>query len=223
MAFRQNRMSISPSDRAVNPPVPTAAPIQLGVMASGNGSNFEAICQAIADGRLDAHIQVVVYNNPDAYVRERAEKWGIPAILLDHRPYGKDRETFDLAIVETLHQYEVELVVMAGWMRRVTQVFLDGFPMRSINIHPSLLPSFPGLHAVEQALEYGVKVAGCTVHWVTLEVDSGPIVAQAAVPVREGDTAATLQARIHVEEHRIYPEAIAIAAAQLHQADPATV
>lgn len=197
-----------------------AAPIRLGVMASGSGSNFEAICQAIADGQLHAQIQVVVYNNPEAYVRKRAEKWGIPAVLLNHRSYGFDRETFDGKIVETLRQFDVELVVMAGWMRRVTQVFIEGFPMQALNIHPSLLPSFPGLHAVEQALNYGVKVAGCTVHWVTLEVDSGPIVAQAAVPVLDGDTPETLQARIHVEEHQLYPKAIEIAAAQLRARPP---
>ncbi|MEO0852897.1 MAG: phosphoribosylglycinamide formyltransferase [Cyanobacteria bacterium J06648_11] len=200
-------------------PAPVSSnPVRVGVMASGSGSNFEAICQAIASGQLDIHIPVVIYNNPDAYVRERAKSWGIPAVLLDHRQYKGDRESFDRKIVETLQSFDVELVVMAGWMRRVTQVFLDGFPMRALNIHPSLLPSFPGLHAARQALDYGVKLAGCTVHWVTLEVDSGPIIAQAAVPVLDDDTEDTLQSRIHFEEHDIYPKAIAIAAQQIRQA-----
>lgn len=209
-------MVLHPDSMSTPAPV-SNNPVRVGVMASGNGSNFEAICQAIASGQLDIHITVVIYNNPDAYVRERAKSRGIPAVLLDHRQYRGDRETFDRTIVETLQRYEVELVVMAGWMRRVTQVFIDGFPMRALNIHPSLLPSFPGLHAVRQALDYGVKLAGCTVHWVTLEVDSGPIVAQAAVPVLDDDTEATLQARIHLEEHEIYPKAIAIAVRQLRQ------
>ncbi len=185
-------------------------PIQIGVMASASGTNFEAIAQAIADDKLNAKIKVLIYNNPQAKVRSRAEKWNIPAVLLDHRQY-KQRETLDREIVATLKQYGVEWVVMAGWMRIVTQVLLDGFPNRVINIHPSILPSFKGLQAIEQALDARVKITGCTVHLVSLEVDSGLILMQAAVPVLPDDTSETLHARIQQQEHRILPEAIALA------------
>ncbi|MCS6812141.1 MAG: phosphoribosylglycinamide formyltransferase, partial [Cyanobacteria bacterium] len=164
--------------------------------------------EAIANGQLNAHLQVLVYNNPGAGVAARAQRRNIPAVLHNHRDYPQ-REQFDQQIVQTLQAYEVEWVIMAGWMRRVTQVMIDAFPQRMLNIHPSLLPSFPGIRAVEQALAVGVKLSGCTVHIVTLAVDSGPIVMQAAVPVFPDDTAETLQARIHVQEHRIFPLAIA--------------
>ena len=189
---------------------PADSPLKLGIMASGNGSNFEAVAQAIQDGQLNAQIQVLIYNNPGIKAAARAEKWGVPAVLLNHRDY-KRREDLDTAIVETLRQYEVEWVVMAGWMRLVTPVLIDAFPDRIINIHPSLLPSFKGVRAVEQALEAGVKIAGCTVHLVCLEVDSGSILMQAAVPVLPDDTLETLHARIQVQEHRIFPQAIALA------------
>ena len=184
------------------------APLKLGVLASGKGSNYVAISKAIHSGQLDAEVQVVIYNNPGAAVAERAREFGVPAILINHREFDC-REDVDLEIARILQQYDVDLVVMAGWMRRVTEILVNAFPRQMLNIHPSLLPSFPGLHAVKQALDYGVKFSGCTVHWVELEVDSGPIVHQAVVPVKEGDTEETLQARIQVEEHRIYPEAIA--------------
>lgn len=190
-------------------PSPTSPPLQLGVMASGSGSNFEAIAQAIADHRLNAKVQVVIYNNPGAKVKERAERWSIPAVLLNHREFT-NREALDEAIVKTLQQYEVDYVIMAGWMRIVTTVLIDAFPDRVLNIHPSLLPSFKGAHAVEEALRAGVKITGCTVHLVRLEVDSGPILVQAAVPVLPDDTPETLQVRIQIQEHRIYPQAIAI-------------
>ncbi len=193
-------------------PIKTGVPVRLGIMASGNGSNFEAIANAIAGGTLHAQIQVVIYNNPDAGVAARADRWKIPAVLLDHRQYSQ-REVFDRQIVQVLQAYQTDWVIMAGWMRRVTQVLIDAFPGRMLNIHPSLLPSFPGVRAVEQALMAGVTIAGCTVHIVTLEVDSGPIVMQAAVPVLPDDTAETLQARIQVQEHRIFPLAIARAMA----------
>jgi len=186
-------------------------PLKLGIMASGNGSNFEAIAQAIASQQLNAQIQVLIYNNPGIKAVARAEKWGVPAVLLNHRDY-KRREDLDSAIVETLRQYQVKWLVMAGWMRVVTSVLIDAFPDRIINIHPSLLPSFKGVRAVEQALAAGVKIAGCTVHLVRPEVDSGPILIQAAVPVLPDDTPETLQARIQVQEHRILPQAIALAA-----------
>lgn len=180
----------------------------LGILASGSGSNAQAIAEAIAQGSLAARIAVIVYNNPEAGVRLRAETLGIPAVLVNHRDFDS-REAFDQAVVKVLKDFGVEWVVMAGWMRRVTDVFLAAYPQRIVNIHPSLLPSFPGVRAVEQALAYGVKITGCTVHWVTLEVDQGPIIAQAAVPVLADDTPASLHARIQTQEHRLYPRAIA--------------
>ena len=180
----------------------------LGILASGSGSNAQAIAEAIAQGSLAARIAVIVYNNPEAGVRLRAETLGIPAVLVNHRDFDS-REAFDQAVVKVLQDFGVEWVIMAGWMRRVTDVFLAAYPQRIVNIHPSLLPSFPGVRAVEQALAYGVKITGCTVHWVTLEVDQGPIIAQAAVPVLADDTPASLHARIQTQEHRLYPRAIA--------------
>ncbi|MEM9212883.1 MAG: phosphoribosylglycinamide formyltransferase [Cyanobacteria bacterium P01_F01_bin.150] len=189
-----------------------APSLRLGIMASGSGSNFEAIAQAIAQKQLNAQIQVVIYNNPDAGVVERAKQWGIPAILINHRDF-ENRESLDQEIVTTLQTYQVDWVIMAGWMRCVTEILINAFPKRVLNIHPSLLPSFPGLHAVKQALDAGVTLAGCTVHHVVLAVDSGPIVMQAAVPVLPNDTEETLHNRIHNQEHAIYPMAIALAAA----------
>ena len=188
--------------------------LRLGIMASGKGSNFVAIAEAIRSGQLDAEVQVVVYNNPGAGVVEWAQEFDIPTVLVNHREFDC-REDVDRRVAQVLKQHNVDLVVMAGWMRRVTQVLIDAFPQRMLNIHPSLLPSFPGLHAVGQALNYGVKYSGCTVHWVELAVDSGPIVHQAAVPVMPDDTEETLQARIQLEEHRIYPEAIAMVAQEI--------
>lgn len=186
--------------------------MKLGMMASGSGSNFEAVACAIASQQLNAQIQVLIYNNPGIKAAARAEQWGIPAVLLNHRDYKK-REELDAKIVQSLQQYEAEWVVMAGWMRLVTPVLIEAFPDRIINIHPSLLPSFKGIRAVEQALETKVKITGCTVHLVRLEVDSGPILVQAAVPVLPNDTLETLHARIQVQEHRILPQALAQLAA----------
>ncbi|MEO0647696.1 MAG: phosphoribosylglycinamide formyltransferase [Cyanobacteria bacterium J06650_10] len=183
----------------------------LGVMASGSGSNFEAIAQSIAQGQLNAKIAVVIYNNPGAKVAERAARLRIPAILLDHRQF-ESREALDDAIAHQLRAHSVDWVIMAGWMRRVTERLLQAFPSRVLNIHPSLLPSFPGIRSVEQALNAGVKITGCSVHLVELVVDSGPIIMQAAVPILPDDTVARLQARIQVQEHRIFPAAIALAA-----------
>ncbi|MEB3291428.1 MAG: phosphoribosylglycinamide formyltransferase [Leptolyngbya sp.] len=202
----------------VSPPPPSpwprfAAPLNLAVLASGNGSNLEAIANAIAQGDLHAQIQVVIYNNPKAKVAERADRLGLPKVLLNHRHYPS-REALDQAIIQTVNDHGATWVIMAGWMRCVTQVLIEAFPGQVLNIHPSLLPSFPGIHAVEQALAAGVKLSGCTVHQVELKVDSGPIIIQAVVPVLPGDTAETLQARIQVQEHRIYPAAIALAASQ---------
>jgi phosphoribosylglycinamide formyltransferase-1 len=182
-------------------------------MASGDGSNFAAIAEAIAHQQLHAQVQVLIYNNSQAKVAERAQQRGIPAQLLNHRDFSQ-REDLDRQIVQVLQQFQVEWVVMAGWMRRVTQVLIDAFPDRILNIHPSLLPSFPGIRAIEQALNYGVKISGCTVHLVRLEVDSGPIILQAAVPVLADDTPETLHARIQVQEHKILPQAIALISQQ---------
>ncbi|MEH2364657.1 phosphoribosylglycinamide formyltransferase [Nostoc sp.] len=187
------------------------APLKLGIMASGNGSNFDVVAQAIQDGQLNAQIQVLIYNNPSAKAAVRAANRGVEAVLLNHRNY-KSREEFDQKIVQTLQHYDVEWVILAGWMRLLTSVFIDAFPDKIINIHPSLLPSFKGIHAVEQALASGVKITGCTAHIACLEMDSGPILMQAAVPVLPDDTAETLHARIQIQEHRILPLAIALAA-----------
>jgi phosphoribosylglycinamide formyltransferase-1 len=200
----------------ISPPLPDpwprfAQPLKLGILASGNGSNMEAIAESIQRGDLHAQMQVVVYNNPKAGVIERAKRLGIPAVLLNHRHYDS-REALDQAIIQTMHAHDADWVIMAGWMRCVTQVLIDAFPKRTLNIHPSLLPSFPGIHAVEQALAAGVRVSGCTVHHVELKVDSGPIIIQSAVPVMANDSADTLQARIQVQEHQIFPAAIALAA-----------
>ncbi|NEQ72051.1 MAG: phosphoribosylglycinamide formyltransferase [Okeania sp. SIO2C9] len=186
-------------------------PLKLGILASGSGSNFEAIMEAINNQKLNAQVQVMIYNNPGAKVRERAEKWGVPTILLNHREC-KNREKFDGKIVETLQEYDVEWVIMAGWMRIVTKVLIDAFPNQVINIHPSLLPSFRGIKAIEQALEAGVKITGCTVHLVDVEVDNGPILMQAAVPILPDDTPETLHERIQIQEHQIIVGAIALAA-----------
>ncbi|RZM74908.1 phosphoribosylglycinamide formyltransferase [Leptolyngbya iicbica LK] len=193
--------------------------MRLAVLASGKGSNLAAIANAIARGELNATIQVVIYNNPAAGVVQKAEHYGIPTVLLNHRTFAS-REALDTAIIETVQAHQADWVIMAGWMRRVTAVLIDAFPRRVLNIHPSLLPSFPGVRAVEQALAAGTKITGCTVHYVELVVDSGPIIMQAAVPVLADDTPATLQARIQVQEHQIYPAAIALAGqAQLTAAE----
>jgi phosphoribosylglycinamide formyltransferase 1 len=189
-------------------------PIKIGVLASGAGSNFEAIAQAISQGHLCAQIQVLIYNNPQAKAAVRSQHYNIPAQLLNHRDYAS-REALDQAIVEVLQTDGVELVVMAGWMRVVTPVLLEAFPNRVLNIHPSLLPSFKGIRAVEQAIAAGVKITGCTAHWVVPEVDSGEILVQAAVPVLPDDTADTLHARIQVQEHRVIVAAIAHATHQI--------
>lgn len=185
-------------------------PIKLGILASGSGSNFEAVAGAIAKKQLNAQIKLLIYNNPGAGVQQRAARWEIPAFLLDHRHY-QSRQALDRDIVKLLQQHEVEWVVMAGWMRVVTSVLLDAFRGRVINIHPSLLPSFKGIRAVEQALAAGVKITGCTVHLVTPEVDSGTIILQAAVPVLADDTVESLHQRIQTQEHLILPAAIALA------------
>ncbi|MEG3959348.1 phosphoribosylglycinamide formyltransferase [Microcoleus sp. herbarium2] len=212
-----NPVSVNSNASLISPEIgkssiaPGHPPLKLGILASGSGSNFEVIARAIQNQQLNAQIPVLIYNNPEAKAASRAEKYGIPSILLNHRDC-KSREELDTKIVENFQEYDVEWVVMAGWMRIVTKVLLDAFPDRVINIHPSLLPSFPGIRAVEQALAAKVKITGCTVHIARLEVDSGPILMQAAVPVLPEDTAETLHARIQVQEHKIMLGAIALIA-----------
>src|SRR5271165_1284742 len=179
---------------------------RLGILLSGRGSNFQAIADQIAARRLNAAIAAVVSNQPDAPGLAIARERGIPAVSLPSK--GVPREEYDAQLVATLKSADVDLVCLAGFMRLLTAPFIQAFPQRILNIHPSLLPAFPGLNAQAQALSHGVKITGCTVHFVDEGLDSGPIVAQAAVPVLNDDTAETLSARILVEEHRIYSEAI---------------
>jgi phosphoribosylglycinamide formyltransferase-1 len=181
--------------------------VRIGVLVSGSGSNLQSIIDNIEAGKLQAGIACVISNNANAFALERARRHGVPALHLDHRIFS-GREAYDAALVETLWEYRVDLVVLAGFMRIITPVLIDAFPHAIMNIHPALLPSFPGLHAQRQALDYGVKVSGCTVHFVDAGTDTGPVIIQAAVPVQEGDTEESLSARIQTEEHRIYPQAI---------------
>jgi phosphoribosylglycinamide formyltransferase-1 len=178
------------------------ATLRLGVLVSGSGTNLQAILDAVAAKDLDAEIRVVVSNQPAARALERAKAAGVATRVISHRDIP-DRAAFDDKLVAALREADVTHVVLAGFMRLLTPVLLDAFPWRVINIHPALLPSFPGVHAQRQALAYGVKVAGCTVHFVDSGTDSGPVIAQAAVPVLDGDTEETLTARILAEEHRL--------------------
>lgn len=182
--------------------------MKFGVLASGSGTNLQALLDAGAAGRLGAARLVVVGANvPGCGALARAEKAGVPTFVLDHRQFPT-REAFDAALVAVLRQHDCQVVVLAGFMRILTPVFLDAFPQRVVNIHPSLLPAFPGVDAQGQAFRAGVKVAGCTVHFVELGVDAGPIIAQAAVPVLDGDDAHALRARILAEEHRLLPAVV---------------
>ena len=181
---------------------------RLGVLISGRGSNLQAILDAVAAGRLDAEVVLVVSNKPDAPGLERARAASVETLFIDHTDY-RSRGEFDLAVAAALRQREVGLVCLAGFMRLLSAEFINAFPNAILNIHPSLLPSFTGLDAQRQAWEHGVRVSGATVHIVTPELDSGPIVRQAVVTVDDGDTPHTLAERILAEEHRIYPEAIA--------------
>lgn len=181
--------------------------VGIGVLVSGSGSNLQSIIDHIEAGTLDAEIRVVLSNNPDAYALDRCRKHGISAAVIDHRPF-KRREDFDRSAVAVLESSGVELVVMAGFMRVLSSEFFRVFPRRIMNIHPALLPAFPGMHVQSQAVEYGVKFAGCTVHFADEGIDTGPIIIQSVVPVHDDDTAESLAVRILREEHRIYPQAI---------------
>ena len=179
---------------------------RLGILLSGRGSNFEAIADNVAAGQLQAEIAAVISNRDEARGLEIARQRGLPALCIPSK--GVSREEYDRRVVEELRARNAELVCLAGFMRLLSTEFCRAFPMRIVNIHPSLLPAFPGLDAQKQALEHGVKISGCTVHFVDEQLDSGPIILQAAVPVLDDDTAASLAARILKEEHRIYSEAI---------------
>jgi len=181
--------------------------IKLGVLISGSGSNLQAIIDRIEAGRLSAEIVVVVSNEPDAYGLTRARQHGLPNMVIDHRQHP-DRESFERQILEVLRAHQVELVALAGFMRMITSTLIDAFPHRIMNIHPAILPAFPGTHVWQQQLDYGIKFAGCTVHFVDRGMDTGPIIIQAVVPVLDEDTADTLAARILKQEHRIYSAAI---------------
>jgi phosphoribosylglycinamide formyltransferase-1 len=181
--------------------------ITLGVLVSGSGTNLQAILDAVRARTLDARVAVVVSNVAGAGALDRARAAGVEALVVEHGKYA-DRRAFDAAVVEHLKARDVEVVVLAGFMRLLTDVLLGAYPMRVVNIHPALLPAFPGVHAQRQALQYGVRVTGCTVHFVDGGTDTGPIIAQAAVPVRDGDDEAALTARILAKEHELLPRVL---------------
>lgn len=183
--------------------------VKLGVLISGTGTNLQAIVDAIRRGDLKAETRIVISNRADAQGLERARRHGIETAVIDHRKFAS-REDFDRAVLAALRERAVELVALAGFMRLLSSVMLDAFPGRVMNIHNSLLPSFPGIHGPKDAIEYGVKLAGCTVFFVTPGVDAGPVIIQAAVPVLPGDDEDRLAARILQQEHRIFPHAIAL-------------
>jgi phosphoribosylglycinamide formyltransferase 1 len=188
-----------------------AAPLRIAVLASGRGSNLQAVIDAIEAGQVQAKIVAVISNKKDAVALERARKHGLPDYFVDPKPFAgrpDNREAYDNALLEVLTKHDVELVLLAGYMKIVTPVLLNAYANRMMNIHPSLLPSFPGLEVQKKAIEWGCKLAGCTVHFVTEGVDEGPIILQSAVPVLDGDTADTLASRILQQEHKIYPRAV---------------
>ncbi len=192
-------------------PINRTTPLRVAVLASGRGSNLQAIIDAIEAGRVQAQIVVVISNKKDAGALERARKHGLKDVFVDPKPFAgqlDSRETYDRALLEVLQQHEVDLVLLAGYMKIVTAVLVNAYVNRMMNIHPSLLPSFPGLDVQKKAIDWGCKLAGCTVHFVTEGVDEGPIIIQAAVPIFNEDTPETLAARILVQEHRIYPRAV---------------
>jgi phosphoribosylglycinamide formyltransferase-1 len=185
--------------------------LRVAVLASGRGSNLQAVIDAIEAGRVQAQILVVISNKKDAVALERARKHGLKDLFVDPKPFAgrlDSREAYDQSLLEILQQHEVELVLLAGYMKIVTAVLVNAYANRMMNIHPSLLPSFPGLDVQKKAIDWGCKLAGCTVHFVTEGVDEGPIIIQAAVPILDGDTPDTLAARILVQEHKIYPRAV---------------
>jgi len=181
--------------------------INIGVLASGRGTNLQAIIEAIEKGKIAGEIKVVISDNPDAYALKRAQQYHIDTRYINFKEF-KNREDYDKEIIKILKEKKIELVVLAGYMRILSPYFIKTYKNRIINIHPALLPSFPGLHAQRQTLEYGVKISGCTVHFVDEGVDSGPIILQKAVEVSDDDTEESLAEKILKEEHQIYPRAI---------------
>lgn len=181
--------------------------IRLGVLISGSGTNLQAILDSIEKKTLDAEVAVVVSNKADAFGLERAKRSGVPTAVVDHKKFA-DRSAFDAAVVDVLRAQRVQWVVLAGFMRIVTPTLLDAFPMKVINIHPALLPSFPGAHAFKDALAYGVKISGCTVHLVDTGTDTGPILAQAVVPVSEDDDEVSLSKKTLMVEHQLLPRVL---------------
>ena len=191
----------------------TNEPLRIGVLGSGRGSNGQSIIDAIAEGRLKAQVVCVISDVPDAYLLERARKQGIPAIYADHAPFKTKLEgAAETKVIEILRAHGAQVLALAGYMRIVKKGLLEAFPNRVLNIHPALLPSFPGTAAWKQALDYGAKVAGCTVHFVDSGTDTGPIIVQKSVPVLENDTPESLHARIQQQEHQAYPEALQLVA-----------
>jgi phosphoribosylglycinamide formyltransferase-1 len=195
-------------------------PLRVAVLASGRGSNLQAVIDAIDAGQVHATIVAVISNKKDAGALERARKHGLPDLFVDPKPFAgrpDSREAYDRALLEVLGRHDVELVLLAGYMKIVTAVLIDAYVNRMMNIHPSLLPSFPGLEVQKKSIEWGCKLAGCTVHFVTEGVDEGPIILQAAVPILDDDTSDTLATRILVQEHKIYPRAVQLfAEGRLH-------
>jgi len=185
----------------------TKQKLRLAVLASGSGTNLQSIIDQSQKGQLDAEICLVISNNPGAGALTRATQAGIKTLCINHRDFAT-REEFDQAVITTLQKAGAELIVLAGFMRIISALFLQAFPLRIINIHPSLLPAFPGLHVQQKAIEYGAKFSGCTVHFVDAGVDTGPIIMQAVVPIIDDDTEETLAARILEQEHKIYPKVI---------------
>jgi len=181
--------------------------INIGVLASGRGTNLQAIIKAIEEGKIAGEIKVVVSDNPNAYALKRAQQYHIDTRYIHFKEF-KNREDYDKEIIKTLKEKKIELVVLAGYMRIMSPYFIRTYKNKIMNIHPALLPSFPGLHAQKQAVEYGVKVSGCTVHFVDEGIDSGPIILQKAVEVSDDDTEESLAEKILKEEHQIYPRAI---------------
>jgi phosphoribosylglycinamide formyltransferase-1 len=181
--------------------------LNLGVLASGRGSNFQSIINEIESGKLNASIKLLIVDNPDAYAIERAKKHSIEYLYINPKEFSS-KDDFFRKIADELKARNVELVILAGFMRIVRKPLIDAFPNRILNIHPALLPSFPGLHGQKQAMDYGVRISGCTVHFVDEGMDTGPVIIQAAVPVSPDDTEETLSARILKLEHKIFPEAI---------------
>lgn len=183
------------------------APCRLGVLVSGSGTNLQAIIDRIESGEINAKIACVISNKADAYALTRAARHGIPVVVHENAGFS-ERSLYDAATVEILRDYSVDLVILAGFMRILTDVMVNAFPHAIMNIHPALLPSFQGLHAQQQALDYGVRVSGCTVHFVDCGTDTGPIILQTVVPVEQDDTEGTLSARIQKAEHQTFVEAI---------------